>query len=82
MTDMWPNSANYSERGEEYDGFVIVVKDKRGKVVAIHAQHPWLEENLANLENLKIGNYMDKNCERAYPTRPQSYIAAQAASRM
>lgn len=81
MTDLWNGSTNYSRRGEQYYGFVITVRDKRGKLVAVDASNAWLTEHLDNLEKLRIGNYMDKTCIRTFPTRPQSYVANQAAGR-
>jgi hypothetical protein len=81
LTDMWTNNETYSERGEQYFGFLVVVKDKRGKVVAMNASNDWLLEHLDNMEERMIGNYMDETCTRTYPTRPKSYIAAREAGR-
>ena len=81
MTDTWGDSENYSRRGEQYAGFLIVVKDKRGKVIAMDGSDKWLEQNLATLEERYIGNYMDETCQRTYPTRPKSYIASTASDR-
>lgn len=81
LTDMWKDNETYSERGEQYYGFLIVVKDKRGKVVAMNATNNWLMEHLDNIEGLMIGNYMDETCTRTYPTRPKSYIASRASGR-
>ena len=81
MTDLWDAHPNYSRRGEQYYGFIITVKDKRGKLIAVDASNDWLQDYLGNLENLRIGNYMDKTCLRTYPSRPKSYIANRAAGR-
>ncbi|MBN2163311.1 MAG: hypothetical protein JXR25_17055 [Pontiellaceae bacterium] len=81
MTDLWDANDDYSRRGEQYFGFLIVVKDKRNKVIAMDASNKWLEENLENLEKRGIWNYMDKSCVRTFPTRPTSYIANREAGR-
>jgi hypothetical protein len=81
MTDLWDDSLNYSRRGEQYYGFIITVRDKRGKLIAVDASNDWLEEHLGKLEKLKIRNYMDKTCSRTFPSRPKSYIASRAAGR-
>jgi len=76
MTDMWdaPFAGLYcfTRRGEQYFGFLIVVKDKRGKVIAIDASNDWMPGHLATLEERRIGNYMDQTFQRTYPTRPKS----------
>ena len=81
LTDMWGNSENYSRRGEQYYGFLIVVTDRRGKVIAADASNDWLLDHLDTLRKREIGNYMDKTCQQTYPTRPKSYIASTAATR-
>lgn len=81
MTDLWDNSTVYSRRGEQYAGFVITVRDKRGKLIGINASREWMENSIENLEQLKIGNYMNELCQRTYPTRPKSYIASLASGR-
>lgn len=81
LTDLWPNNSTYSRRGEQYDGFLVMVKDKRGKIIAMDASRDFLVEHLSTLEERGIGNYMDDTCKRTFPTRPDSYIASNAAGR-
>jgi hypothetical protein len=57
-------------RGEKYDGYLVVVYDKRGKVIASKTPNKWLFDNLENLKKLSPGNYMDTTCTRVYPGRP------------
>ncbi|MEI6891782.1 MAG: hypothetical protein V5783_06380 [Pontiella sp.] len=57
-------------RGEKYSTYLITVTDERGEVIAVSTPSKWLEEHLVNLKQLKSGNYMNKLCERVYPTRP------------
>ena len=81
MSDMWGDSGTYTRRGEQYYGFLIVVKDVRGKVIAVDASNDWLTEHIDALEERYIGNYIDRNCERVYPSRPKSYISSTASDR-
>ncbi len=57
-------------RGEKYATYLITVTDERGEVIAVSTPSKWLQEHLGNLKQLKSGNYMNKLCERVYPTRP------------
>ncbi|MDF7802006.1 hypothetical protein P4C99_21195 [Pontiellaceae bacterium B1224] len=57
-------------RGETYSGYLVVVTDERGEVIAVEASTDRLIKNLENLKKLKPGNYMDKQCIRVYPTQP------------
>ncbi|VGO18835.1 hypothetical protein [Pontiella sulfatireligans] len=67
---------NYTDnddiRGEKYYGFLAIVTDERGEEVGMRASHDWLYENIGNLRNLSINNYMDDACLRTFPTRPKS----------
>jgi len=77
LTDMWGTEPYagvvfFTRRGEQYSGFMIVVKDKRGKVIAVDASNEWMPEHLETLEQRRIGNYMDETFQRTYPTRPRS----------
>jgi len=55
----------------KYHGYLITVTDSRGEMIAVETSHEWLAKNLKNLEHLKIGNYMRKDCIRAFPVRPK-----------
>lgn len=78
MTDMWGTPTGntglilFSRRGEQYYGFVIVVKDKRGKIIAADASNDWMLDHLDMLEERGLGNYMDRTFQRTYPSRPSS----------
>ena len=73
--------ADYTRLGENYQGFAITVRDKRGKLIGIKASRDWLEEYLEKLEALKPGNYFDETCTRTFPTRPKSYMNETQAGR-
>jgi hypothetical protein len=57
-------------RGIKYAGHLVVVTDSRGKIIAHSAPKKWMFENLENLRQLSVGNYMDKTCTRVFPSRP------------
>ena len=61
-------------RGEDYRGFLAIVKDMRGEVIATFSSPKFLEENVDNLRKNSVGNFMDKNCVRTFPTRPKVYF--------
>ena len=57
-------------KGMKYDGYLVVVTDSRGKIIAHQTSNKWLFENLENLKRLPVGRYMDKTCTRVFPSRP------------
>lgn len=59
-------------RGEKYESYLIIITDKRGKVIAQKTPNKWLLENAENLRKLTVGNYMNDTCKRVYPGRPKS----------
>ncbi|MEN8255369.1 MAG: hypothetical protein ABFR33_07865 [Verrucomicrobiota bacterium] len=60
-------------RGREYAGYLVVVTDERGKIIAHGTSKKWLFENLEDLRKLSPGNFFDKTCTRTFPTRPEPY---------
>ena len=56
-------------RGEKYKGFLIVVTDSRGEVVAYKASSENLFENLENLRKVPVGKYFDEHFNRCQATR-------------
>lgn len=59
-------------RGEKYKSYLIIITDKRGKVIAQKTPNKWLLENVEDLRKLSIGNYMNDTCKRVYPGRPKA----------
>ena len=57
-------------RGETYYGYLIIVKDERGKIIAVNNSHNFLFKNIKNLNERYVGNYMEDDCVREFPTRP------------
>jgi len=58
-------------RGRRPDGNLVVLIDKRGRVIQHSASKSWLWENYDKLKKLPAGAYMDKTCTRTYPTSPK-----------
>ena len=58
--------------GRKYHGYLILLRDVRDKIIAVETSHDFLYENLENLAERGIGNYMDKTCTRIFPTRPKN----------
>jgi len=59
-------------RGEKYYGFLIIIRDERGEVVAVDTAHKWLYENYDNLKQRYAINFLNDKCERVYPTLRRS----------
>lgn len=68
----WYNQGGYARRGEKFHGYIIIVTDERGEIIAHEESSNWLYNNLDNLKKLSSGNYMDQTCARRYPIRPES----------
>lgn len=58
-------------RGERFAESLVLLKDKRGEVIAYKATSPWLWENLDNLRKIRIGSFMNDECVRIHPTSPK-----------
>ena len=61
-----------TDHGEKYSGYLVMVTDERGVMIAVESSAKWLLENLENLKKLSVGNYMDKTCTRTSPARAKS----------
>ena len=57
--------------GERYRGFLVLVRDERGEIIAHNAYPDWLYDVRENLLKLKPRNYFDKTGKRVYPTGPK-----------
>jgi len=58
-------------RGVRPDGNIVIITDKRGRIIQYSSSKAWLWEHLDQLKKLPVGAYMDKTCTRAYPTSPK-----------
>ena len=59
-------------RGAKYGGYLVVVRDKRGRIIQYKTSKEWLIECLENLEKLPVGKHFDKKGNRVGPPRPTS----------
>ncbi len=57
-------------RGKKYKGYLLIVTDKRGKIIDYKASSEWLMENVDELRKRSIGSYIDNTCKRVFPGRP------------
>ncbi len=67
-------SDGHQKRGRKYYGYLILLRDIHGQIIAMETSHDWLNENLETLMERGVGNYMDKTCTRIFPTRPYNIL--------
>lgn len=65
---------DFAHRGEKYHGYLILVTDKFGHVVAHKESPEWLFDYKENMMKLKPGNYFDNQCVRRPPIRPEPVV--------
>ena len=58
-------------RGQKYGGYLVVVTDKRGEIVAHASPYKWVFKNVDALRKLPIGKHFDKSGTRVFPPRPK-----------
>ncbi|QBG46453.1 hypothetical protein EGM51_03220 [Verrucomicrobia bacterium S94] len=63
-------TADLTVRGEKHYGYLIVVKDKRGEIIAKKATAQWIEDAYEKLKVFPIGRYMNKQGDRVFPQGP------------
>ena len=66
-------SLDETTRGEEYSGYLIVVTDARGEVIAHEGTKETYWEHIENLRKVPVGKWIDEECNRTYPTRPKPF---------
>jgi hypothetical protein len=64
---------NNQNRGQRYGGFLVVIKDSLGEIVAYKTPSEELYRNLDNLRELRVGWYFDDEGNRCLPTPPLSF---------
>ncbi len=57
-------------RGEKYKGYMILVYDERGEIIAQNLSHDWLLDLVEKLRVFPVGRHFNKQGERVYPPRP------------
>ena len=58
-------------RGQRYGGYLVVVTDSRGKIIAHKSSYNWMFEKREELKKLALMNHFDKTCARIHPPRPK-----------
>ena len=66
----WAMAADRPMHGTKYGGFLITIKNERGKIIQHKVTHDFLLENIENLEKVPTGKHFDKMCNRVAPPRP------------
>ena len=72
-------SKNGQRRGDKYEGYLVVVTDSRGEIIAHKASSEKFFENLENLRRVPVGRYFDDECNRVPPSRPKPFPAPNPA---
>jgi len=57
-------------RGEKYKGYMILVYDERGEIVAQNLSHDWLFDIRDKLLVFPVGRHFNKQGERVFPPSP------------
>ena len=68
--DLYDYNLNRLRRGTRYGGYLVVVRDQRGVVVAHKETSKSFYRNLDDLSRLKVGWFFDDDCKRCLPRRP------------
>ncbi len=66
-------ASNGQRRGKKYGGYLVVVTDARGEIIAHNASSKLFFGNLENLRTVPVGKYFDDSCIRTAPTRPKRW---------
>lgn len=64
---------NGQNRGDVYRGYMIVITDSRGEVIAYTSKREDWYQNIDNLRQVPISKLFDDECNRAWPTRPKRF---------
>ncbi|WP_372795870.1 SHD1 domain-containing protein [Pontiella sp.] len=62
---------NDARRGMRLAESLVLLTDSRGEIIASSSTANWLMDNLDELRKRNVGNYINKDCERVYPTGPR-----------
>ncbi|MDZ8117697.1 SHD1 domain-containing protein [Pontiella sp. NLcol2] len=58
-------------RGEKYEGYMVVITDPRGEIIAHATTRDWWFEKLENLRRVPVGKTFDEEGKRCWPSRPK-----------
>ena len=65
-------TVNNENRGQRYGGYLAVITDSMGNVIAHRASSKNLFEHVGNPQKLKPGWYFDEECRPCMPTPPRA----------
>lgn len=68
----WNLSGQYT-RGREFAESLVLVRDKRGEIIASNSTKKWLVKNLDDFLELPVGAWFDNRCKRVHPTQPERH---------
>ncbi|MBN2164165.1 MAG: hypothetical protein JXR25_13525 [Pontiellaceae bacterium] len=68
--DLFDYELNRVRRGTRYGGYLVVIRDEQGNVVAHKESSKHFYENLNNIALLQEGWYFDDKCRRCLPDQP------------
>ena len=74
LRDLYLGVGQFARRGEKYHGYLILVTDELGRLVAHEESPDWLFDYRENMMKLKPGNYFDNHCIRRSPVRPDPIV--------
>lgn len=57
--------------GQKYIGYIVLVFDQRGELIANRSSKNWLFENREKLRKLPIGAFFDNTCIRRHASSPR-----------
>ncbi|MCK4563490.1 MAG: hypothetical protein KAU94_02310 [Verrucomicrobia bacterium] len=58
-------------RGQRYGGYMVVITDPHGKIIAHKSSYNWMFGKLEALKKLPLNCHFDKTCTRVFPPRPK-----------
>lgn len=68
-------------RGAHYKGYVVIVEDLNGKMLAFKSDLNWMdEENIPALRKISCPGFMNEKCKKRSVPRPESYRDADSGS--
>lgn len=65
-------SMDDQRRGLKFAESLVVVTDQRGEMVGYNTTANWLLEHLDELRERRVGQFINKECARVYPTGPKA----------
>ncbi|MBN2164207.1 MAG: hypothetical protein JXR25_15545 [Pontiellaceae bacterium] len=58
-------------RGQKMGETLILIKDKRGEIIAYNSSKNWLFNGIDKLDALPVGAWINNKCNRVHPTAPK-----------